>query len=67
MVDIQIHKTNEVYFMNFEHLGIERNDGDDMFEEIWFVFDNGYKLEITTDHCDYTIFSEIPPTNEETK
>ena len=61
LVDIQIHKTNEVYFMNFSHLGIERNDGDDMFEEIWFVFDNGYKLEITTDHCDYTFFSEIPP------
>ena len=59
LVDIQIHKTDEVYFMNFDHLGIERNDGDDMFEEIWFVFENGYKLELTTDHCDYTWFSEI--------
>lgn len=59
LVDIQIHKTNEVYFMNFSHLGIDRKDGDDMFEEIWFVFENGYKLELTTDHTDYTIFSEI--------
>ena len=58
LVDIQIYKTDEVYFMNFDHLGIERNDGDDMFEEIWFVFENGYKLELTTNHCDYTWFSE---------
>lgn len=59
LVDIQIHKTDLVYFMNFGHLGIERKDGDDMFEEIWFVFDNGYRLELTTDHIDYTIFREI--------
>lgn len=59
LVDIQIHKTDIVYFMNFEHLGIDRKDGDDMFEEIWFVFENGYKLELTTDHCDYTALSEV--------
>ena len=59
LVDIQIHKTDKVYFMNFEHLGIERKDGDDMFEQIWFVFENGYKLELTTDHCDYMIFREV--------
>ena len=29
-----------------------------MFEEIWFVFDNDYRLELTTDHIDYTIFRE---------
>ena len=58
LVDIQIHKTDQVYFMNFNHLGIERKDGDDMFEEIWFVFDNDYRLELTTDHIDYTIFRE---------
>ena len=60
LVDIKIHKTNKVYFMNFEHLNIDRKDGDDMFEQIWFIFDNGYVLELTTDHCDYTNFSEIP-------
>lgn len=59
--DIQIHETTEVYFMNFDRLGIERNDGDDMFEEIWFVFDNGYKLELTTDHTDYTLLQEVKP------
>lgn len=59
LLDIEIHKTNEVYFMNFSHLGIDRKDGDDMFDEIWFVFENGYKLELATDHCDYTIFREI--------
>lgn len=59
LADIQIHKTKEVYFMNFEHLGIDRKNGDDMFEEIWFIFENGYKLELTTDHTDYTIFSEV--------
>ena len=59
LVDIKIHKTKEVYFMNFDSLGIDRKDGDDMFEEIWFVFDNGYKLELTTDHTDYTIFREV--------
>ena len=61
LVDIQIHKTDKVYFMNFDHLRIERKDGDDMFEQIWFIFENGYVLELTTDHCDYTEFSEIPP------
>ncbi|MBQ8886970.1 MAG: hypothetical protein IJY61_04645 [Candidatus Gastranaerophilales bacterium] len=59
LVDIQIHKRNDVYFMNFEHIGIERNEGDDMFEEIWFIFENGYKLELTTNHCDYTILCEV--------
>lgn len=58
LVDIKIHKTKHVYFMNFSSLGIERNEGDDMFEEIWFVFDNGHVLELTTDSCDYTVFSE---------
>ena len=47
------------FFVTDEHFTIDRKDGDDMFEEIWFVFDNGYKLELTTDHCDYTIFREI--------
>ena len=61
LVDIKINKTDKVYFMNFKHLGIERKDGDDMFEQIWFVFDNGFVLELTTDHCDYTYFSEITP------
>ena len=61
LVDIKVHKTDKVYFMNFDSLGIERNDGDDMFEQIWFIFENGYVLELTTDHCDYTQFSEIPP------
>ena len=61
LVDIKIHKTDKVYFMNFDHLGIERKNGDDMFEQIWFIFENGYVLELTTDHCDYTEFSEIPP------
>ena len=60
LVDIKIHKTDKVYFMNFSHLGIERKDGDDMFEQIWFIFENGFKLELTTDHCDYTEFSELP-------
>ena len=60
LVDIKIHKTDKVYFMNFDHLGIERKDGDDMFEQIWFIFENGFKLELTTDHCDYTEFSELP-------
>ncbi len=59
LIDIQIHKRQDVYFMNFDHLNIKRQDGDDMFEEIWFVFENGYKLELTTDHCDYSIFSEV--------
>lgn len=59
LVDIQIHKRNDVYFMNFEHIGIERNEGDDMFQEIWFIFENGYKLELTTNHCDYTILCEV--------
>ncbi len=45
--------------MNFSHLNIKRQDGDDMFQEIWFVFDNGYKLELTTDSCYYSIFSEV--------
>ena len=45
--------------MNFEHIGIKRNEGDDMFEEIWFIFENGYKLELTTNHCDYTILCEV--------
>ena len=61
LVDIKIHKTDKVYFMNFDHLRIERKDGDDMFEQIWFIFKNGYVLELTTDHCDSTEFSEIPP------
>ncbi len=61
LVDIKINKTKKVYFMNFDHLGIERNDGDDMFEQIWFIFDNGYVLELTTDHTDYTEFCELPP------
>ena len=61
LVDIKIHKTSKVYFMNFSNLGIERNDGDDMFEQIWFIFDNGYVLELTTDHTDYTEFCELPP------
>ncbi len=61
LIDIKIHKTDKVYFMNFDHLGIERNDGDDMFEQIWFVFENGYVLELTTDHCDYTELSELSP------
>ena len=60
LVDIKIHKTDKVYFMNFSHLGIDRKDGDDMFEQIWFIFENGFKLELTTDHCDYTEFSELP-------
>ena len=60
LVDIEIKKTNKVYFMNFDHLGIERKDGDDMFEQIRFIFENGFKLELTTDHCDYTEFSELP-------
>ena len=60
LVDIKVHKTDKVYFMNFSHLGVERNDGDDMFEQIWFIFENGYVLELTTDHCDYTSFSELP-------
>ena len=30
-----------------------------MFEEIGFVFENGYKLELTTDHCDYSILSKV--------
>ena len=59
LVDIEIKKTNKVYFMNFDHLGIERKDGDDMFDEIQFKFENGYGLEIKTDHCDYTIFKEV--------
>ena len=59
--DIKIHKTDKVYFMNFSSLGIDRKDGDDMFEQIWFVFENGYVLELTTDHTDYTIFRELPP------
>ena len=61
LVDIQIHKTDKVYFMDFlaNAEGIRRKDGDDMFEEIWFVFDNGYKLEITTDHTDYMVVSEV--------
>ena len=45
--------------MNFDNLNIKRQEGDDMFEEIWFVFENGYKLELTTDHCDYSILSEV--------
>ena len=61
LIDIKIHKTDKVYFMNFDHLGIERKNGDDMFEQIWFVFENGYVLELTTDHCDYTSFSELSP------
>ena len=60
LVDIKIHKTNKVYFMNFSHLGVDRKDGDDMFEQIWFIFENGFKLELTTDYCDYTEFSELP-------
>lgn len=60
LVDIVIHKTKHVYFMNFSDLGIERKDGDDMFEQIWFIFENGFKLELTTDGCDYTLFSEVP-------
>lgn len=59
LVDIQIVKTDKVYFMNFESLGIERNDGDDMFDEIRFVFDNGCKLEISSDACDYMYVLEI--------
>lgn len=61
LVDIQIHKTDKVYFMDFlaNAEGIERKDGDDMFEEIWFIFDNGYKLEITTDHTDYMVVNEV--------
>ena len=58
LVDIKIHKTKHVYFMNFSNLGIERNESDDMFEEIWFVFDNAHVLELTTDSCYYTVFSE---------
>ena len=61
LVDIKTHKTDKVYFMNFDHLGIERKNGDDMFEQIWFIFENGYVLELKTDHCDYAEFSEIPP------
>lgn len=57
--DIQIHKTKEVYFMNFEHLNIARKNGDDMFEEIWFIFENGWQLELTTDTIDYTWFREM--------
>ena len=60
LVDIKVHKTDKVYFMNFSHLGIDRKDGDDMFEQIWFIFENGYVLELTTDHCDYTQFCEVP-------
>ena len=60
LVDIHVHKTDKVYFMNFSHLGVDRKDGDDMFEQIWFIFDNGYALELTTDHTDYSFFSEIP-------
>ena len=60
LVDIKIHKTDKVYFMNFSHLGVDRKDGDDMFEQIWFIFENGFKLELTTDYCDYTEFSELP-------
>lgn len=59
LVDIQIHKRQDIYFMNFDNLNVKRQDGDDMFEEIWFVFENGYKLELTTDHCDYSILSEV--------
>ena len=59
LVDIHIHKRQDVYFMNFDNLNIKRQEGDDMFEEIWFVFENGYKLELTTDHCDYSILSEV--------
>lgn len=60
LVDIKIHKTDKVYFMDFESLGNKRKDGDDMFEQIWFIFDNGYVLELTTDHTDYTYFRELP-------
>ena len=61
LADIKIQKTDKVDFMNFSHLGIERNNGDDMFDEIWFIFDNNYKLELTTNHCDFTIFKEVKP------
>lgn len=60
LIDIKIRKTDQIYFMNFSNLGVERKNGDDMFEQIWFVFENGYLLELNTDHCDYTQFCEVP-------
>ena len=55
LVDIVINKTNTVYFPCFT---FERNDGEDMYEEIVFIFDNGFKLEIGLDCADYMYIAE---------
>ncbi len=39
---------------------VERNPGDDMYEKIIFVLDNGYKLEIWC-FTDYMEIEEVKP------
>ena len=58
VVDFVINKSNKVNFMNFTKLNIARKDSDDMFEEVYIIFDNGYKLEICSDNCDYMVVNE---------
>lgn len=57
LVDIKINKVDKVCFVDFLKIGFK--DGDDMFDEIWLVFDNGYKLEIVSDGCDYMYVQEV--------
>ena len=58
LIDIVINKTNILYFPCFS---FERNDGEDMYEEIVFIFENGFKLEIGLAIADYMGVTE---TNE---
>ena len=49
-------KTKEVYFPCFT---LKREDGEDMYDEIIFVFENSYKLKIAMDIADYMSIAEI--------
>ena len=56
LVDIEIRKTKEVYFPCFT---FEREDGEDMYNEIILIFENGFKLEIAMDCADYMSVCEV--------
>ena len=50
LIDIIINKTNKVYFPCFT---IKREDGEDLYDEIIFVFENNVKLVVELYAVDY--------------
>ena len=50
----------KLYFPCF---ALEREDGEDMYDEIVFEFENGYKLKIAMDIADYMSVAEIKLSN----